>query len=577
VVSFINSITTKDYGDLIMKRLLAGLLCVTGFMFGWFSVAGGADLPGTVQPGQIEKQFRPEPKIPAAQPERMRVMEQDQPIPSDAKEIRFALKSMTVEGATVYTQKELLSPYGGRLGAEISLYDVYQIASELTAKYRNDGFILSRVIVPAQTIENGEVHLKAVEGYIARVTVEGGSGDWRKKVEGYAEKIRQSRPLKSSVLERYMLFINDLPGASARATLKPSRSEPAASDMFVQFMQQKVQGGAAWDNRGGESLGPNRISGDLTLNSVLGLQESTTLRAVISGDKKLKYGYGSHEIPIGPDGGKLTVSADAVESTPKERAFIPLNLETSGQTGTIMYSYPFIRSRAENLSVRGGMYGHDGKTKIFDVEDTRDHIRAFKLGVTYDRADLWWGVNFVDLELSHGIKGLGSSKNGDSMLSRADGRVDFTKVTMYAARLQALTERFSLLAAINGQYAFNNLLSSELFSFGGEQFGRGYDPSELVGDHGLAGKLELRFTDTLPFSPSIAYTFYGFYDIGVVYHRSYGDADRSESGASAGIGLRLNLGPYFSCFGELAKPLTRAVAAEENRLWRGYAGVSMRF
>jgi hemolysin activation/secretion protein len=315
----------------------------------------------------------------------------------------------------------------------------------------------------------------------------------------------------------------------------------------------------------------------VSLNSIFCLQESATLRAVSSGDDKLKYGFASYEMPIGPDGGKLTLSADAEDSTPKEVYFIPLNLETSSQTGTIMYTYPFIRSRAQNLSVRAGLYGHDGKTKIFDVEDTKDRIRAFKLGATYDRADSWRGVNLVDVEFSQGIEGLGSSKNGDPMLSRVDGRVDFTKVTMYAARLQALTTRFSLLGAVTGQYAFNTLLSSELFSFGGEQFGRGYDPSELVGDDGIAGKVELRFTDTLPFSPSMTYSFYTFYDVGAVYYRSNGDVDRSESGASAGIGLRLSLGSYFSCFGELAKPLTRDVATEGDRHWRGYGGLSIRF
>ena len=534
-------------------------------------------MPGTVQPGQIEKQFVPEPKIRAGQPEGLVIPEPDQPIPSNAKDIRFTLKKIVIQGATVYSESELLSPYQGLLNQETALSEMYQIAFALTARYRNDGYILSRVIIPVQSIEDGVVHLKAIEGYVSRVTVEGATADRRRLVEGYAEKIKQSRPLKNAVLERYMLLMNDLPGAFARTTIRPSQSEPGASEMLVQFTQQRVQGGAAWDNRGGESLGPNRISGDLSFNSIFCLQESTTLRAVSSGNDKLKYGYAAHEIRIGPDGGKLTLSADAVESTPKELYFIPLNYETSSQTGTIMYSYPFIRSRAENLSVRGGLYGHDGKTKIFDVEDTKDHIRAFKLGATYDRADSWRGVNLVDVEFSQGIKGLGSSKNGDPMLSRADGRVDFTKVTMYAARLQALTGRFSLLTAINGQYAFNNLLISEQFGFGGEQFGRGYDPSELVGDHGLAGKLELRFTDVLPFSPSITYSFYTFYDVGVVYYRSYGDAARSESGASAGIGLRLSLGSYFSCFGELAKPLTRDVAVEGNRDWRGYAGVSMSF
>jgi hemolysin activation/secretion protein len=347
--------------------------------------------------------------------------------------------------------------------------------------------------------------------------------------------------------------------------------------MTVQFTQNKVQGGLAADNRGGELLGPMRISADLSLNSVLGLQESTILRGVSSGNDQLIFGSLVHEERIGPLGGKLNLSASYTKSKPKELLFIPLNLETSSQSGALTYSYSLIRSRSQNLSLRGSFTAHDGETKIFGVEDTHDRIRAFRLGTTYDRADSWRGINLLDIEISQGIDGLGSSDKNDKMLSRPNGRIDFTKAALYAARLQSLTERWSVLAAVNAQYAWTDLLSSELYNFGGEQFGRGYDPSELVGDHGLAGKLELRYTDRLPFRFASSFTIYGFYDVGIIYLRSpNGDKD-SDSAASAGLGLRIQLGPHVSGFAELAKPLTRDVSAKENRDARGYGGVSIRF
>lgn len=561
-----------------MKRLVAGTLCLMGFMFGWGAACLAAERPGTFLPGQIEKQFKPEPQIRAVQPDRIGIPEVDQPVPPEAKEIRFTLSRIKIEGATVYPESALIAPYQNRLNTEVSLADMYQIASAMTARYRNDGYILSRVVVPAQSIENGEVLLQAVEGYIAAVKVEGVKGDRRKLVERYAEKIKQSRPLKSNVMERYLLLMNDLPGAFARATIKSSPSEPGAADMIVEFTQQKIQGGVAADNRGGDAQGPARLSGDVSLNSVLGLQESTTVRVVSSGDEQLQYISLTHEEQIGTSGGTLNLYVDMVDSEPEEMLFIPLNLETSSKTGTLTYTYPLIRSRSQNLSLRGSFFAHNGDTEIFGVDDTRDRIRGFRVGATYDLADAWQGVTLLDIELSQGIDGLGSSDNDDMMLSRADGRVDFTKAVLYAARLQSITTRFSALAALNAQYAWCDLLSSELFSFGGEQFGRGYDPSEMVGDDGIAGKLELRFTDSLPIGMSNVYTLYGFYDIGLVYQRSPGSGlDHSESAASAGAGLKLGLGQYISCYTELAKPLTHDVYAEDNRHARLYGGVSIRF
>ena len=95
-------------------------------------------------------------------------------------------------------------------------------------------------------------------------------------------------------------------------------------------------------------------------------------------------------------------------------------------------------------------------------------------------------MNLADVELSQGLKGLGASPFGDPLASRAGGRPDFTKVTLYAARLQSLAPRWSVLAAVNTQYAFNELLSPEEFAYGGEQFGRAYDAAELLGDSGIA-------------------------------------------------------------------------------------------
>jgi hemolysin activation/secretion protein len=559
-----------------MRRFIAGTLGVLGLAFGCVASAQAAALPGTVQPGRIEQQFQAEPKIRADQPDRIVVPEADQPVPPNAKDIRFKLARLVIEGATVYSESVLLSDYQSRLGAEVTLSEIYQIASTLTAKYRNDGYILSRVVVPAQVVDAGEVRLKAIEGYVAHVTFEGVDGDRRMLVQRYGERIRQNRPLAGKVLERYLLLMNDLPGALAQAVLKPSQKEPGASELNVQFTQRMVQGGLSLDNRGGKSLGPWRMSGDIGFNSLLGLQESTRLRYVSSLSDELAFLSFAHDEQIGASGGKLSLSLSTVRSKPEEMSFIPLNLETSSESGALTYSHPLIRSRSENLSLRGSFTAHNGKTEIFGIDDTRDRIRALRLGATYDRADTWGGVNLLDVELSQGVDGLGASENHDMMLSRPNGRVDFTKATLYAARLQSLAPQWSLLAAVNAQYAWTDLLSSELYSFGGEQFGRGYDPSELVGDHGAAMKLELRYSDAFP-GGFISCTGYGFYDIGIVYQRSPGGFASSESAASAGLGLRMGMGRHVSFYVELAKPLTREMAVEGNRDTRVYGGASVRF
>ncbi len=532
-----------------------------------------ASLP--VQAGQIERQFQRSPE-PRAQPGSMQLPEVPQKPPTNASDIRFPLSQIVVEGVTVYPESALRPFYEGMLDKDVSLADVYAIAGALTARYRNDGYILSQVLVPAQTVEGGRIRLKAVEGYVADVRVEGEVDTRRGLVTTYAEKIMAARPLTAAVLERYLLLMNDFPGAFARATLVPSKTEQNASDLVVQFSQSRVSGGLSVENRGSKTLGPVRWSADLDLYSALGLHDRTGVRIVSTLNRELDYFSLSHDEQIGSEGGKLGLQFNVVRSRPDEsQSFIPLNLETSSKSGSVSYSYPLIRSRSENLYLRGGVSVHDGYTQVFGVTDTEDHIRALRLGLSYDLADGYRGINIVDVEIGQGMRGLGASKAGAIDLSRAAGKPDFTKLSFYAARLQSLAQKWSLLVAVNAQYAGTDLLSPELFNFGGEQFGRGYDPSELVGDSGAAMKLELRYTNSLP--DGLSYTGYCFYDAGLVRQRTPAGAPASESAASAGLGLRYTFGRYLSGFVEIAKPLDRAVATEGNHNPRAYAGLSVRF
>ena len=100
--------------------------------------------------------------------------------------------------------------------------------------------------------------------------------------------------------------------------------------------------------------------------------------------------------------------------------------------------------------------------------------------------------------------------NFDPLASRFNGRVDFTKAELTLSRLQPLFAGLSLLAAAYGQYALTPLLNSELCGYGGRLFGRGFDPSQYVGDTCIDLLAELRF-DIPRELPSLTQAqFYGF-------------------------------------------------------------------
>jgi hemolysin activation/secretion protein len=219
----------------------------------------------------------------------------------------------------------------------------------------------------------------------------------------------------------------------------------------------------------------------------------------------------------------------------------------------------------------------DSTTKVFGVDDTIDHVRAASVGVTFDAADRLGGVNVVDVAFAQGLHALGASRNGDQYLSRATGRVDFRKAVLYAQRMQSLAFHWSILAAANAQYAFTDLLASEMFSVGGELFGRGYDPSALLNDHGAAAKLELQYSRLVGRRRLVALNPYVFGDTGTVWQRTrLPGVDPSATALSAGGGLRLNVGYRLAGFVEAAKPFNPIPGQDSSRDIRIFVGASVR-
>ncbi|MFO1295600.1 MAG: ShlB/FhaC/HecB family hemolysin secretion/activation protein [Rubrivivax sp.] len=562
---------------MVLRSKLFVVLAIAAGAAPWPDRAA-AQAPGT-QPGQVERQFQQAPQ-PRSQAGAFRLPAPALAAPPGAENVRFRLRELTMDGMSVYPFESWREDYYRLIGREVSLAEIYAFANRLTTRYRNDGYILTQVVVPAQTIEDGRIRLQVVEGYIAEVRFEGDAPGALLKAQ--AERIRAERPLTASTLERLLLLMNDVPGVFARALLLPAAAQPGASDLVVQLAQQHVGAGLSLDNRGGRALGPMRATVELEQRGLIGWGDRTSLRHTAAEKGELKYFAIAHEeaVPgLGSDGTRFGAAFSRVRSKPDTAtSFIPLNLETSSDSGSLTLSHPWLRSRNENLYVRASFTGHNGATELFGVRDTEDRIRALRLALTYDSADTAGGINIAEFEVSQGLETAGASRAGDPLLSRANGKPAFTKLGLYVARSQTLTPALSLLAALSAQVAFDDLLSPELFSFGGEQFGRGYDPSELVGDHGAALKLELRYT----FSGSLAgrpagATLYGFYDAGAVRQRTSAGGAAQQSATSAGLGVRFDAGRYFSGYLELAKPLTRDVAAEGNRDWRTYGGLSVRY
>ena len=232
-------------------------------------------------------------------------------LPDSLKSIRVTLQRVRVEGSSVLPAAVLQSRTEAYTGREIGGGDILQLASELTAMYRNAGYILSLVLVPPQSLADGTLTLQVVEGYISGVTVQAGedvSVSVREALARIGRQITASRPLDAVVLERYLLIANDFPGIELRSILSPSRALGAA-DLTLVASVRKIEGFASVDNYGSKYLGPGQLLAGVTGNQLLGVNDQWRAIAVGTGDREMAYGQLSYSQVVNTEGLRLSAAA----------------------------------------------------------------------------------------------------------------------------------------------------------------------------------------------------------------------------------------------------------------------------
>jgi hemolysin activation/secretion protein len=540
--------------------------------------AWSQQIPPSVEPGQVQRQLQQRRAPPPVAPQ-VFAPAPEQPLPEGASDIHFTLRGVEVSGSSVYGARAIESAFAPLIGHDTAVSEVFRAANALTARYRRDGYILSQVLVPAQDVSAGRVRLIVVEGFIDQVVYRGDVPADSPMLAGFARKLTAARPLTAAVLERYLLLMNDLGDTTARGTLVPAERVQGASDLLVDFARHHERTAVAGDNRNSRSLGPFRATSDLDWYGAASTWDHVGLSAGTTFNSDLNYAGLRYGSTLGHDGERWGLSVTGVYSRPGPAANLTVtDLHSNSVAGALQVDYPLLRSRAQNLYLRASLTSFDGRSVFETADVSDDHIRAARLGLSLDVADAWRGVNQLDLEFSQGLNILGARETGTASepLSRAGGHADFSKITLYAARLQSLGGPWSGLLAVSGQQAFCTLLSPELFAYGGEPFGRGYDAAELVGDSGEAAKAELRFSGFTATTFVPAYSVYGFFDWGEVRRREPVNEPAREHASSAGLGARFS-GARNSWQGylELAKPLDHVVAAEGNRSLRVFFGVQV--
>lgn len=541
---------------------------------------------GETQPGKIEDQFKDKAKAKKT-PSTITVPALDrQGPPANAEQIRFVLKAVDIDGNNVLSDEQLSQPFSGLIGGEVSLAQMFVASNEITRMYVNAGYALSLAFVPAQEVKDGIVRVRVVEGYIGEVEFQDSRTFHSKLWNGFAKRLTASRPLKTADLERYLLLANDLAGVEVKSVFERMEGDPGATKLVMMIERNWADGSIEANNRGSRAVGPYRVQLQAALNNALGAEERVAIFGVrVPDGEELAYMAARFDLPLTSDG--LTFGFDVSRSSgkPGSESLIAIDYQTDGWTGNLAFTYPWLRSRRENLYFSAGVAYKDLIADVGVVNEfTHDTLTAIVLGADYDTYDRWGGLLQASGSLRVGLDVFDATQEGDPQAGRLGASGEFIRLEGYVSRLQSL-ERWPWLqiyGELAAQIADGSLLASEQCGYGGGHIGRAFDPFEISGDHCIKGLAELRYD--VPLSDfgkrwwiNTAQV-YGMADFGYVYRTGnlLPSESRNNGGSSVGLGVRWRALDRVSGLVEVAQPIGLGVSFEDGeKNARVFFGVSV--
>ena len=362
-----------------------------------------------------------------------------QKAPTNAEEITFVLTALTVDGVTEYPIEELAAFYEDRLGEEIALVELYQIAARIQTLYREDDFIFTRVIVPAQQIDGGAVRLDVIEAVIEEAVIEEPEEPIG-PVKALAERIVSNLIGKvnptGAELERALFALNEIPGVT-RATAVPQAGKTGrgALSLYVNIERDPTELVLYADNRQSTGVGQGLFGIIATYNSYTSAGDTTSLALFNSMDydnKSLDLEERNtvqlkHSRNVGTSG--LQVEGQALYS----RTFPGDDLEAAGIEGRqilfgVKATQPIVSSRQLIMQGRAEFEYSSSTTDVSNgaLRVAEDELRVLSVGLDGILRDQI-GYTAFDISLRKGLDIFGASQAGDE-LSRADGEADFTLI-----------------------------------------------------------------------------------------------------------------------------------------------------
>ena len=474
----------------------------------------------------------------------------ERPVAAPQAQKTLFFKAIRFESNTAISEAVLVQPFLPLIGKDVTFEQLQQAAIQSEAIYKKKGYITTRVLVPPQDFNSGNIVIKSIEGFIQDVDVRGATPG----LQAYVRKMLQPvwNPDEQQIfnfkkLQRQLLLIRNFGGLKFNTSLAKG-TKLGGSSLIVDLTRDSFKGSLGTNNGVSSSLGDWQVSANLEYIAPI----SQPVKFRVGSSYAFPYtngllsGLGSLSLPIGNEGfqadgfwaGSSTESKDLYDG--------PGNLQTIGTSNYWSFgiSYPLVLERNSQLTIALRGTGQDSSNDLH-VDGTNtanlsaDKLRAVRLSVDGHYASPT-STNTLSFQISQGLSGLDDDLDADEFPSNPEADNSFTTARLNLSRTQSFFESGTLVTVKgSGQLSSSPVPSPEAFTYGGMQYGRAFNSVYLLGDQGWALSTELaqpiNFRVT---NKPITVTPFVWYDYGSTNYKEGLLSDQTAS--TYGVGIRGN-------------------------------------
>ena len=411
--------------------------------------------------------------------------------------LKVQVNDFKITGQDIYSEESLKSLLADKKGKLVTFKDLQDGADTLSRYFRDRGYIAAHAYLPVQKIENGVVEYAVTVGRFDGITIQNNTKIHEGVIKRETAFLKKGDYLTRANLERAVWLLSDLAGADAKAVLTTGENPGTVHVTLDLNPHNGKQGLFSIDNYGNRSTGYNEYGVDYDFLNLAREGDHLAVGITTTGNELFNWGA-NYTIPVIRDGMKLTAGYNVLTYQLGD-IFEPLDGVGHSRVASLGLDYAIQRSQRHNLYT-GIRYEYSDIQDEYRGFDENHSVKyndktgnAAVLSLYGDEQDRKGATDWrFEYKFGHiGNDALQMDKEIGGTYNAPTGT--YNKVRANILRRQDLNDRTYLLLSARGQYAFNNLDSSEHFSLGGPYGVRAYPTSEASGDTGYLTRAELRW------------------------------------------------------------------------------------